>query len=1011
MPARFQFVRSARGMISTTLLFVFVLNVADVHAQDIEEIEIIAEQTESEVLNDLVSVSALDGEKLADAGIENIEDAAAYVPNLVLAQTETGTNIVIRGIGAGVNQGFDQSVGLFVDGVPLPRSQMARAPFLDLDGLEVLRGPQYVLDGNFSLAGSVHMQTKQTLDEFEAGIDFNYVPSQNDRSMLVTMGIPLIEDVLGLRFAAQRKKSDGYIENVTRNEDGPQEDESLYRFIVGFTPIDSLSFKLKAEVGSFDVRGRQAEIIESQATPDFRKTALFDTQGPQGVQSITRTADPTGSLTKLYADQWLIDADYIYKPNGIPYDAARRTLRTGPSDRLNFTLAQPYFAGSTYLELLANLYTGVGDAATIASTADLSKDTADGAVDGSFQPPAGLRDDKLDFKRGADADEFSFNDSINITLNTNYYLGEHELTLTSSYIDYELEEFIDLDFTAAPLLTTSQDEAYTQAYHRFDYKSPVEGFLQFRAGVSYLNAELTFNGVTDTLTDPSADIGDAAAREQRSIIFDPDYPLASLFGGWSSGAIALAGFENLNIFTRFEQEQEIIAAYLRTKINFTDTVRTTLGLRYTYSEKEAVRDVAILTPSGEPLDPDSPKVGGGTIESDVRQAVARYDLFFGVRPHSDRYGDLISSLAYERVAPALRGVRREEKFLPSLTLEWDALDNLSLFGSVRLANKLGGFDALSNSTPTVVYGRGNTPGTFEFEDEDATTYELGFKWYGGLGQFYATVFFTEFNNLQVSRFDGKAGSNVDNAGAAETRGVEVEGVLQLTDRFGINYSMAWIDFEFTDFDFGSCHLNRRPDFRFVGLDVRAVPALNNAYGGLDVVELVYPDEGGTPRESAGRPPYFLANSPTQNLVERVVKFDNFAALGTPAFCDFSGQTNQYVAEWQGTFSFNYTSEIQGANAVIKSTLDVIYNHGYHTTVTQDPDVEQEQYTLLNGRLALLSGHDTWEVALTGSNLTNEKVVSYAAELPIASRIAGSKSHYGFIRPPRAIGLNVRYKLY
>ena len=153
------------------------------------------EQTESEVLNDLVSVSALDGEKLADAGIENIEDAAAYVPNLVLAQTETGTNIVIRGIGAGVNQGFDQSVGLFVDGVPLPRSQMARAPFLDLDGLEVLRGPQYVLDGNFSLAGSVHMQTKQTLDEFEAGIDFNYVPSQNDRSMLVTMGIPLIEDV------------------------------------------------------------------------------------------------------------------------------------------------------------------------------------------------------------------------------------------------------------------------------------------------------------------------------------------------------------------------------------------------------------------------------------------------------------------------------------------------------------------------------------------------------------------------------------------------------------------------------------------------------------------------------------------------------------------------------------------------------------------------------------------------------------------------------------------------
>ena len=112
-----------------SILLVACLTCIGANAQEVEEVVIQGTQTENSTLDDLVSVSAIDAEKLADAGIENIEDVAEYVPNLVLSETSTGTAIVIRGIGAGVNQGFDQSVGLYVDGVPLPRSQMARAPF------------------------------------------------------------------------------------------------------------------------------------------------------------------------------------------------------------------------------------------------------------------------------------------------------------------------------------------------------------------------------------------------------------------------------------------------------------------------------------------------------------------------------------------------------------------------------------------------------------------------------------------------------------------------------------------------------------------------------------------------------------------------------------------------------------------------------------------------------------------------------------------------------------------
>ena len=259
------------------------------HGQDIEEVIVVGEQTTTETLDDLVSVAAIDGEKLADAGIEDVEDVAAYVPNLVLTQNETGTSIFIRGIGAGVNQGFDQSVGLFSDKVPLPRANMARSPFLDLSNVQVLRGPQYVKDGNFSIAGSVHMISNLSTEEFSSGIDINYVPSQNDRKALFTIGGPISEQ-FAARLAVQAKRSDGYIENVTRDE-GNEQDELVGRLVLGWTPTENLSFKLKAERGSFDNIGRAAEIIlDMPSAPE-----LLGERGPDGLfQGISGIDPATG---------------------------------------------------------------------------------------------------------------------------------------------------------------------------------------------------------------------------------------------------------------------------------------------------------------------------------------------------------------------------------------------------------------------------------------------------------------------------------------------------------------------------------------------------------------------------------------------------------------------------------------------------------------------------------------------------------------------------------------------
>jgi len=81
-------------------------------------------------------------------------DLQFSVPNFTMAESGIGTNVFIRGIGSGNNQGFEQSVGVYVDGIHRGRAQQARAPFFDLERVEVLRGPQSILFGKNSVAGA-----------------------------------------------------------------------------------------------------------------------------------------------------------------------------------------------------------------------------------------------------------------------------------------------------------------------------------------------------------------------------------------------------------------------------------------------------------------------------------------------------------------------------------------------------------------------------------------------------------------------------------------------------------------------------------------------------------------------------------------------------------------------------------------------------------------------------------------------------------------------------------------
>jgi iron complex outermembrane recepter protein len=255
--------RKAKLLCSSALLAGLTLAIgAPVHAQQtvIEEIIVTAQSREQSLQETPISVSAVSGAALQEANIQKVEDLQFSVPNFTMTETGISTNIFIRGIGSGINQAFEQSVGYYVDGVHYPRGQQARAPFLDLERVEVLRGPQLILFGKNSVAGALNITTAKPTDSFEGYFSTTY---EFGESEIITEGAisgPLT-DRIRARVAARYRDADGYVNNLTLSRNEPKRDDLTFRGTLEYDVTDDIIASFKAEYSDFDVLGRQIEIL------------------------------------------------------------------------------------------------------------------------------------------------------------------------------------------------------------------------------------------------------------------------------------------------------------------------------------------------------------------------------------------------------------------------------------------------------------------------------------------------------------------------------------------------------------------------------------------------------------------------------------------------------------------------------------------------------------------------------------------------------------------------------
>jgi outer membrane receptor protein involved in Fe transport len=236
----------------------------------------------SEGLQDVpIAISVMSGEEITAKGLADLEDLAVYMPDVHIAEAAARTQLSIRGIGSGVNYGFEQSVGTFVDGVYFGRGRSARGKFLDLERVEVLKGPQSTLFGKNTIAGAINITTAKPSEEFGGYVEMNYI-TELEGFGITGMATGPIADTLRGRIVARKYDDDGYVENLAPGgDDGPQQDTLYVRGALEWDATPDLLLNFKAEHGEFDVLGRQEMIAE--ATPT--STALYRAYGAANFQS------------------------------------------------------------------------------------------------------------------------------------------------------------------------------------------------------------------------------------------------------------------------------------------------------------------------------------------------------------------------------------------------------------------------------------------------------------------------------------------------------------------------------------------------------------------------------------------------------------------------------------------------------------------------------------------------------------------------------------------------------
>lgn len=335
------------------------------------------------------------------------------------------------------------------------------------------------------------------------------------------------------------------------------------------------------------------------------------------------------------------------------------------------------------------------------------------------------------------------------TLQGELVFSNDSITLTSltAYTEYDLYQVTEGDLSPIPIFGFASDESYQQFSQEIRADGDFSDRFGYSIGAYYQKDDLKAVGYTDTNL---AGLGTPVPPFARRNYLDQETESWSLFGELS--------------------------------FDITPQLTISAGARYMDIDKtidQGARSADVgtgaLNPLAEMIILPSPPFPPNT---------ALYELAFGS-------------------AHDFTGITRsEDHFMPQLMVQYDFNPNVMGYFKYVEGAKAGGVDWL--------YG-GNDPDEAQFLPEEANSFEIGVKsrLLSNTLQLDVTAFQTEFENLQVSIFNGSTNFVVGNAAEAESKGFEIESAWAATDILTLNASIGYLDAKYTSFPGAGCYYEQR----------------------------------------------------------------------------------------------------------------------------------------------------------------------------------------------------------
>lgn len=485
-----------------------------------------------------------------------------------------------------------------------------------------------------------------------------------------------------------------------------------------------------------------------------------------------------------------------------------------------------------------------------------------------------------------------------VQLTADWSIGEHTLRSITAYTEYEFTNELDTDYSPLRFINRGRTEEHEQFTQELLWTSPAGGFVEFLAGAFYQKEELKNDRHTLVV------FSNVPAIESQ-IFANP--VLAPL----NLQPTAIDG-DGLN---QFEQDNDSWSVFTEFTWNLSDTLRLTTGIRYSEDDKDVTK--------------------AGTIDN---LSGLLNDGFFQFL-----WGPAALNLASEH---EYEKSRKEEHTTGNINLQWDATDDIMLYANWSNGYKAGGFDEDNSLGREFDEGLGRDVSTYEDEEVDA--WEVGTKivLMDGRGRLNMAYFQSDYEDVQVSTFDGNAGFVVGNAAETEVEGIEADIEFAVTDSLVLNAAVAWLDAKYKSFEDAACNEDQFQE--------------------------------------------------------------HIAQTGGRAGCvqDLSGEQLQFAPEY--TFNFGARYDIALTDALdLGLGLDYLWSDDVVVANDLDEELIQDSYDKWNARVSLGASDGTWVVALIGKNLTDEKTFTWGNDVPLAN-FGFSKTYFKHIDPPQTFELTARY---